>query len=76
MSFLAVCVIFYWLSWGIGGSSCVFIWKGRQKCGVLPIVTWFGEMAAAGDWKLETVDMETFLVSVCKQSDKIVLLQV
>ena len=51
------------------------MWKGWYKCRVLPVVTWFGKVAATGYWELETVDMQAFLIGVGKKADKIMLLQ-
>ena len=50
-------------SWGEGG----FIW------GV--VGRWRGEVAAARDGQLEAVNVESLLVGVGKQSDKVVLLK-
>ena len=50
-------------SWGVGW----FIW------GV--VVSWGGEMATAGDGKLEAVNVEPLLVGVGEQPDKVVLLK-
>ena len=50
-------------SWGVGR----FIW------GV--VLRWGGEVAAAGDRQLEAVDVESLLVGVGKQPDKVVLLK-
>ena len=50
-------------SWGEGG----FIW------GV--VGRWGGEVAAARDRQLEAVNVESLLVGVGKQSDKVVLLK-
>ena len=38
-------------------------------------MTWFGEVAAAGYWELETVNMQTFLVGVSKKANKVVFLE-
>ena len=50
-------------SWGESG----FIW------GV--VGRWGGEMAAAGDWELEAVNVESLLIGVGKQPHKVVLLE-